>query len=390
MRLIHIFNDEKHARMCAAFLSKESIENELDITTNTDWGSSDYGTVTCKLWIIDEDKMDAAREWLDLFLQNPDDPRFQIKKSIPETVLEPFTSDEALKQMETVAQATRKSIRKQQSMGIVTFYLLIGCILIFLITQSTSNKPEEAPPNLPWLPMFASPLEKALLFDYPATYELLDKIINSYGLDSILHPESLPAEGKHLLREVNRTPYWKGFYSKLVNYLGPKEIPITFDEPMFEKIRQGEIWRLFTPVLLHNDIFHILFNMIWLLVLGKQIEMRLGTMRYIGFIVVTGVFSNTAQYLMTGPDFIGFSGILCAMITYVWFRQKRAPWEGYQLLPVTMGFVTVFILAIVFVQIISFFIEISGMPNVLSTQIANTAHLAGAFIGIVLSYTTKK
>ena len=42
--------------------------------------------------------------------------------------------------------------------------------------------------------------------------------------------------------------------------------------PLFEKIRQGELWRLFTPCILHRDFLHILFNMIWVWILVKQIE----------------------------------------------------------------------------------------------------------------------
>ena len=101
--------------------------------------------------------------------------------------------------------------------------------------------------------------------------------------------------------------------------------------PCSKKSRREKYWRLFTPCLLHNDIFHIFFNMIWLVVLGKQMEMRLSLFRYALFILIAAVVTNTAQYLMSGSNFIGFSGVLCAMLTFIWMRQKKTAWEGYQL-----------------------------------------------------------
>jgi GlpG protein len=124
--------------------------------------------------------------------------------------------------------------------------------------------------------------------------------------------------------------------------------------------------------------------MLWLLILGKQMERKISIPRYLLFMLLVGIFSNTMQYLMSGSDFIGFSGILTGMITFVWFRQKKAPWEGYQLQPATMGFITVFILGIAGLQMISFFMEISG-ARALAPQIANTAHLSGAFLGYLFS-----
>ena len=385
MRLLHIFKDEKEARSFSSFLSKEGIDNQLEFFTNTDWGSDDYGTINSKLWVVDEDRVEAAKQLLDLFCEHPDDPRFTAPKNIPTLSLDPFANEEETKNPEDEQPITLQRQRQQQ-VGIITFYLIIGCVLLFFLSHITSPTPQPSPSLLPTLPLFSSSIEKALLYDYPAAYEILDKLVKSYGLEQVLHPDTLSSEGKHILRQFYNTPYWRGLYSKVVNYFRTGA-SIQFDAPMFGKISQGEVWRLFTPALLHSDIFHLLFNMIWLLVLGKQIEYRVGIVRYILFIIITGVFSNTAQYLMSGPDFIGFSGILCAMITFVWFRQKRAAWEGYQLLPVTMTFITVFIFAMATIQLISFFVEISSQTNIIGTNIANTAHLSGAFAGIMLAYS---
>ena len=176
--------------------------------------------------------------------------------------------------------------------------------------------------------MVLSKAKKDLLYDYPKAYEIVDKLVKLYGIDKLEDPKALPQEGKDLMRKFTETPYWQGIYQVFLEHYHNISAPVA---PLFEKIRQGEIWRLFTPALLHSDILHILFNMLWLAVLGKQIEQRIGMGKYLLFILIAGVFSNTCQYLVGGVNFMGFSGIVCAMLTFICMRQKIAPWEGYPL-----------------------------------------------------------
>jgi GlpG protein len=230
-------------------------------------------------------------------------------------------------------------------------------------------------------------VSKALLFDWPTAYTIIDDAIETYGIDSFSDPAAMPPAEKQMIAKFKQTPYWQGIYEKVVLHFKDPKASWNFDAPLFEKIRQGEVWRLVTPCFLHFDIFHIFFNMIWLIVLGRQIEARLGIARYIIFIVITGVVSNIAQYLMSGPNFIGFSGVVCAMIVFVWVRQKKVPWEGYLLHPSTVMFVGFFVFAILGIQLFSFLMEINGMRSI-SPAIANTAHLVGGGTGYLLGRTS--
>lgn len=372
MRLIYTIEDQNKGQALSAYLVEHGIENQLELTTNTDWGSPEYGTVSCKLWVYDEDHFEEAMQLVDEFDKDP--------SKINSYHMEPSLSKAGLK-IEPVPL-----INERQPMGKVTLYLLIICTLLLVIASLTSPLINKTSSNLPYTPIAASPIYKTLMYDYPEAFEIIDRIIALYGIDTLQDPNALPKEGQYLLQKFYKTPYWRGIYDQLRQHYKTPAAPWNFNAPMFEKIKQGEIWRVFTPCLLHSDLLHLLFNMLWLAVLGKQLEQRLKTMRYCLFILITAIISNTAQYLMSGSAFLGFSGVLCAMIAFVWMRQRCAAWEGYQLERSTIGFIAFFILFMFSIQVISFFLE-AHSETFIPISLANTAHLTGAFSGYCLAKT---
>lgn len=173
---------------------------------------------------------------------------------------------------------------------------------------------------------------------------------------------------------------WGGFYGELVDWTQDK-VMVTPD--LFGDIKKGQVWRLLTPAFLHTDLIHLLFNMLWLLVFGKMLEKNLKTGAYIVFIVIAAVVTNTLQYLMTGPYFMGFSGIASAMAGYIWVRKRRAPWESYPIDNGTLIFLGIFILGMLALQIVAFFLNILHIVP-FQLNIANTAHVSGALLGMLL------
>lgn len=387
MRLLHTFNNDRNARKFSLFLKNKGVENKLDITSITDWGSEDYGMLQCQLWVIDEDDVDTASNWLEEFLANPGDPQF--KENTPALPIPPPPSAQAIKPPRQRIKFSTKNFTstardRANKFGVLTLYLILFCTVVFFATQATKRPYETPPANLPYTPLYSSPIKKELLYDYPPSYEMVDKLVKAYGFDKLFDPQKLPPAGRFLLTRMYKTPTWQGFYPEIVETLKQSGAPSNTQPPLFVKIREGEVWRIFTPIFLHADIFHLFFNMLWLLVLGVQMEKRLGIGRMILFILISAAFSNTAQYLMSGPDFVGFSGVLCGMIAFVWIRQKNAPWEGYHLQPSTMAFISIFVVAMAGIQLISFALEVMGQPS-LAPPIANTAHLSGALAGFVMA-----
>jgi GlpG protein len=86
---------------------------------------------------------------------------------------------------------------------------------------------------------------------------------------------------------------------------------ISYPEPglvgFLPEIHAGEVWRLFTPVLVHFGPAHLLFNMLWLFQLGGMIESRQGHLRFALLTLALAIGSNVAQYTAAGP---GFGGIV--------------------------------------------------------------------------------
>ncbi len=136
------------------------------------------------------------------------------------------------------------------------------------------------------------------------------------------------------------------------------------------EIRHGEVWRLLTPMLVHFDIFHILFNMLWLRDLGSMIEDRQSSLTLGILVVVFAAISNLAQYVVSGPVFGGMSGVVYGLMGYIWIRGKRDTGSGLFLHPTTVTMMIVWLLL--------------GFAGFM--RMANTAHASGLLIGMIWGF----
>lgn len=94
---------------------------------------------------------------------------------------------------------------------------------------------------------------------------------------------------------------------------------------MFHSILNGEWWRVITPIFLHMNILHILFNMLWFKDLGNVIEYNFSVRFYLLFVLFVGLTSNLLQYIVQGPSFGGMSGVLYGMLGFLWvFKRAHA------------------------------------------------------------------
>jgi rhomboid protease GluP len=68
-----------------------------------------------------------------------------------------------------------------------------------------------------------------------------------------------------------------------------------------ELIRQGQIWRFLSPVLLHASLTHILFNMYALYSLGSNLERHFGHGRFLILYLLAGFSGNVLSFVAM-PD----------------------------------------------------------------------------------------
>ncbi|MDO9181695.1 MAG: rhomboid family intramembrane serine protease [Bacteriovorax sp.] len=152
----------------------------------------------------------------------------------------------------------------------------------------------------------------------------------------------------------------EGLYSSL--FIGK------VDSGPFQEILHGQVWRLITPIFVHLSFLHILFNMLWFKDLGYLIEYSFNKRFLLVFVLVSGLISNLLQYFVSGPQFGGMSGVLYAMLGFIWVYKKINIDFEYSLPRFDIG-----------MMIGWFFVCLTGMLG----PIANTAHGAGLVVGIM-------
>ena len=143
------------------------------------------------------------------------------------------------------------------------------------------------------------------------------------------------------------------------------------------EIRQGQIWRLITPIFIHYNVPHILFNMWILRDVGSMIEARQSSLHLLILTLAIAAASNFGQYYFGhhfhqgGPNFGGMSGVDYGLMGYIWIRGKFDPGSGLFLHPssVTM-------------MIVWFFACLAGFVG----NIANWAHGIGLLMGMAWGF----
>ena len=77
-------------------------------------------------------------------------------------------------------------------------------------------------------------------------------------------------------------------------------------------VRDGEWYRIFTPVLVHASVAHILFNMYALYQLGPAVEARVGVPSYLGLLLAAAGWGGAFAYRLGGPEdvLVGASGAI--------------------------------------------------------------------------------
>lgn len=136
------------------------------------------------------------------------------------------------------------------------------------------------------------------------------------------------------------------------------------------------LWQFITAMFLHGSFFHLLFNMLFLVFFGPELEMIWGKKRFLYFYLGVGILANLFMYLLNIHNLIptiGASGAIYGVVGAfaAYFPNRQII---YILFPMPMKF---FVLVILIIPAFLGTIGAEGSPG-----IAHAVHIAGVFLGI--------
>ncbi len=128
----------------------------------------------------------------------------------------------------------------------------------------------------------------------------------------------------------------------------------------------GAYWQLFTSMFIHASIFHLVGNMLFLLIFGLRGEEMFSLPEFLGIYLVGGLVGNLLS-LVFGPYFIsvGASGAIFALFGACVIYDRRSMRQS--------------ILGALIYAFFLFFINIGENVNIL-------AHLGGLGFGLLVGY----
>lgn len=315
MRELHTFADEQIARRFVTILQSRQMPAHAEQDGST-W----------IIWIENDDHRDNARELLKEFQANPDAEQFSEAEKAAKRILA-----EKL-EAEKTRQKLRRDLRDRwrgvwwKCHPVTTIMVAFS---VFVVIVST---------------------------DWPRREMTQGVIPVTCNVETSVIRNSL------FIQETVMTVDEEGN-----DAAGFKDISNT------EILRTWQIWRYVTPIFLHFNVLHILFNMSWLRTLGNAIEFVRGTRRFLALVLFIAIVSNLAQLLLNGPAFGGMSGVDFGLIGFMWMRGKTQPQQGLAL-PQEQ----------VVMSMLWMLLCIGGAFG----PIANTAHVAGLIAGMLVGART--
>jgi rhomboid protease GluP len=160
------------------------------------------------------------------------------------------------------------------------------------------------------------------------------------------------------------------------NYYQYLDLPTIYGAKINALIRAGQLWRLITPILLHDhtSLLHIAFNMYALYSLGPGLERRFGHARFLLVYLVAGFSGNVFSFLLSSGISVGAStsifGLVAAEGIFLYQNRKLFGKESKQ----AIGNVVAIIL-------VNLFIGFSS-----GGYIDNWGHIGGLLGGLIFTW----
>lgn len=149
----------------------------------------------------------------------------------------------------------------------------------------------------------------------------------------------------------------------------------------FKNLFDGNLFTIFSSMFLHGNIIHLLGNMLFLWVFGRNIEIKIGSFKFLIFYFLCGIFSVLTYALIEDKtmSLIGASGAISGVLGayLILFPRNKIK----TIVPIIVFLTTASIPAFVFI-IIWFLIQLLSIGS--ADMIAYSSHIGGFIAGAIL------
>jgi rhomboid protease GluP len=127
-------------------------------------------------------------------------------------------------------------------------------------------------------------------------------------------PVSLPASSPRVTYIILGVTVFAYLAQQIAKYIYGYDIPVALGAKANDAIRAGQLWRFFTPMLLHGPLLHIGFNMYALYIFGIGLERRYGHGRFLLLYILGGFAGSVFSFLFSRANSIGASGAIFGLV----------------------------------------------------------------------------
>jgi GlpG protein len=249
------------------------------------------------IWVKDEQKVGEAKSLLDQFHANPTDPKFNASKQAD--AVRKAEAEENARRLKNITTVSHRS----GGMGGRRIPVTVGAIVICVLAG----------------------------------------LMTGFGNPSV-----------RVDRLGRQIPTMESRVFDALTFMSRKDRRETDDA--FATIRTGEIWRIFTPAILHAGMGHLAMNMMGLFFLGSAIERLHGGRWLLLMLISIAIFANLVQVLWPesnngGPNAVGASGATYGLFGFFMLRPFFQPMYPVSLPPsfllLGLGFLVAGVLMII-------------------------------------------
>ena len=231
--------------------------------------------------------------------------------------------------------------------------------------------------------------KQILLLADPADVDRIRELLEDWQNGNLSEPAAqVPVPGGSVVDRLKSTPLtlslillligvfgWQHISSDWIAWLQNGEALWPDARNQFSTYAELGFWGLWRHTLLHLSFLHLVFNLTWLLVLGRAMERQGEHVAILALFLFCGLSGSVLQWWLAGPAFGGVSGVVYGMTAWTGLRQAKFG-VPYGIPKALLGF-------IVFLMLLT----IAGdtlIPGL--SGVANGGHLGGLLCGFLLAF----